>query len=212
LGIFLALWGVRHHVSTRSPSGTAAAAGAAVPVPVAFLYSDYRHSRFYWEVVSTVQIALVTALSVFTFSLGPYYTMLLLNLLLVCIGVLQIIFKPYACRALHLTGLLSVATLYLTSFLALTILELGSGPHAVYREVAGVLGLVFNACFVVWCVYQVMSHGAGALASMWASLSSAPPFIWSRAKRAAQMSSDSDRPRKDTAAVDPAGDTEGCSA
>jgi hypothetical protein len=159
------LWRARHHVGNLGTSN-----GPAAAVPVAFLYADYKSTMYYWEVVSTVQIASVTALSVFTYTLDAYHTMLLLNLAIVLYGGLLVCFKPYACNVVHRTAVLSMATLYLTSYLALTLLRFTAEPPSEYKEVVGVVGLVVNAAFVLWCMYQVGRHGAGMAAKLWEGL------------------------------------------
>jgi predicted membrane channel-forming protein YqfA (hemolysin III family) len=96
--------------------------------------------------------------------------MLLLNLAVAVFGVLMVAFKPYACNVVQVTAVLSMGTLYLTSYLALSLLTSSIDPPPVYKEVAGGVGLAVNVAFVLWCIYQVVVHSAGIVASLWRSI------------------------------------------
>ena len=157
LGTWLALRGV----------GRAASLSEGASNPLSFLYDNYRVARYYWEVVSTVQIALVAALSVFSITIGAYFTMLLLSLAVVVSWALQVLLKPFAFVELHVTGLLSLATLYITALLALTFLNRDTLPPGAYDEVAGVLMLLLNVVFYLWCIHQIIIHSKGTVTRMW---------------------------------------------
>ena len=133
--------------------------------PLVFLHHNYKPKRWYWEVVSTVQIALLVAISVFSFTLGAYFTTVLLNVSLVAFWAMQLIYKPFASDELHLTSLLSLACLYATTAIASTLFTVSgiSAPH-VYGEIIGVIGLVMNALFVLGCCYRIAVHGSGVVA------------------------------------------------
>ena len=133
--------------------------------PLAFLYHNYKSKRWYWEVVSTVQIALLVAISVFSFTLGAYFTTVLLNLSLVIFWAVQLIYEPFASKELHLTSLLSLACLYATTGIALTLFTVSrvSAPQ-LYGDIIGVVGLVMNALFVLGCCYRIAVHGSGVVA------------------------------------------------
>ena len=138
--------------------------------PLGFLYCNYRLKRYYWEVVSTVQIALVAALSVFSFTLGPYFTMLLLNVAVGLFLVLQICFRPFAFSVLHTTGCFSLIVLYFTTIISLTYLSDNVSTPRVYKEPTGVIGLTANVVFAFWCLYQASMHSAHVLRSFWGDI------------------------------------------
>ena len=157
LGTWFALRGV----------GRAASLSEGASNPLSFLYDNYRVERYYWEVVSTVQIALVAALSVFSITIGAYFTMLLLSLAVVVSWALQVLFKPFAFVEVHVTRLLSLGTLYITASIALTFLSRDHVLPWAYEVATGVVVLLLNALFYIWCTYQIIIHSKGIVASAW---------------------------------------------
>jgi hypothetical protein len=160
LGIFLALW-------HRRPNSQGAVGGAATSL--GFLFHNYRMKRYYWEVVSTLQIAIQVAVSVFSFTLGAYYTTLLLQVSVITFWAMQLIFKPFAFRAPHLATLFSWGCLSFTIFIALSLFTVDKVLPQFYGEVVGVAGLVVNVGFLLWCMYQVIKHSTGILAQCWSA-------------------------------------------
>jgi hypothetical protein len=138
-----------------------------------FLFNVYKPGRYYWEVVSTVQVALLTVLSLFSFSLGAYFTSLLLSMSVALFAAMQLIFQPYALKLLHHAGLLSLACLYFTTCIALTLFVVDgtSAPH-IYGDIIGWCGLVANVCFVLWAMYQAGLSSIGTFAVVREALSS----------------------------------------
>jgi predicted outer membrane repeat protein len=128
-----------------------------------FLYHDYTPKRYYWETLNTVQIALSMALLVFSFTLGAYLSCLLLNLALACFCALQHTFRPFASVKLHRMNLASLVCLYFTTTLALTLLTTDRALPSVYGDAAGIIGLVANLSFLLWCMYSAGVHSTGAV-------------------------------------------------
>jgi hypothetical protein len=128
-----------------------------------FLYHDYTQKRYYWETWNTVQIALSLALLVFSFTLGAYLSCLLLNLALACFCALQHVYRPYASRKLHHMNLASLVCLYFTTTLALTLLTTDRALPSYYDDAAGIIGLVANLSFLLWCMYSAGAHSAGTV-------------------------------------------------
>ena len=159
LGIGFALWKARFALDLPESSH-----------PLGFLYCNYRLKRYYWEVVSTAQIALVAALSVFSFTLGPYFTMLLLNVAVALFLALQIRFQPFAFDVLHTTGCFSLIVLYFTTVISLTYLSDDVPTPNVYKEAMGVIGLSANVVFAFWCLYQASMRSAHALRTFWGDI------------------------------------------
>jgi hypothetical protein len=144
---------------------------------VGFLYHLYRKERYYWEAFSTLQVLTGVAISVFSFTLGAYFSAILLNASFVFAWALSHVFKPYAFRELQHTNLASTATLYFTTLLALTLFTMkGTAAPAMYGNVMGGIGLAANLMFVIWCGYQMtVATGskltAGCLVGWWRKLS-----------------------------------------
>jgi hypothetical protein len=133
---------------------------------IGFLYHNYREKRYYWEVVSIAETAVLAAISVFVFSLGTFYAIVLLHFCFAVRFVLQYVFKPYAMKLLNNTTLLSAGCLYVTASIALTLCQGDKVAPAAYGEFVGVLGLVMNVVFVIWCCFLLIKHSAGVAAQL----------------------------------------------
>ena len=130
--------------------------------PLMFLYHNYKPNRWYWEVVSTVQVALLVAISVFSFTLGAYFTTLLLSVSVVVFWALQLFFAPFASQELHMLSLLSLGCLYATTSIGLTLFHgMGVTAPSTYANGIGIMGLVVNAVFVLGCIYRIAVHSTG---------------------------------------------------
>ena len=131
---------------------------------VGFLYHNYRPKRFYWEVVSTVQVAVLVGIAVFSFTLGAYYSAILLNASFALFWALQHMFKPFAFKELHITSLLSISCLYFTTLIALTMITGGSvTPPDWYSTGVAVVGMLTNLAFVLWCCYCIAARSQGVV-------------------------------------------------
>jgi hypothetical protein len=131
-----------------------------------FMYRNYRPERWYWEVVSTVQMALLVAISVFSFTLGAFFTTLLLQVSVVVLWAMQLMFRPFASRELHVFNMLSLACLFATTSIGLTLFDGFGGISApeAYKQVAGVAGLLINVLFVLWSCYRIAMQSTGLVA------------------------------------------------
>jgi len=145
--------------------------GSAPPSKLAFLYNTYRPERYYYEVVSTVHIACVMAVSVFSLTLGPYYSLLLLNALFVLWCAMEHMFKPYAFQELQTMSLCSMGALYFTTLNALTWFSSGTTTPSLYREIMGVAGLLVNAAFILACCLAMGARTA-CVRRLWSKLQS----------------------------------------
>ena len=139
--------------------------GSTLSVCMGFLCHNVRGNRCFWEVVSIVLMAGVTAISVFTYSLGLYYSLVLMVLLFASIFVLQHMAKPYTMKLLNSSASASAACLYVTASIALTFFGGEKEVTVVYSEVMGVVGLMVNAWFIVWCTYLIVRHSSGRVAA-----------------------------------------------
>jgi hypothetical protein len=132
---------------------------------VGFLYHNYRADRYYWEAVSTLQAAVLVAIAVFSFTLGAYYSAILLNASFALMWAFQHMFKPFAFKELHVTSLLSIACLYFTTLIALTMITGGSvTPPGWYTVGVAVIGMLTNLVVILWCCYCIAAKGKGVVA------------------------------------------------
>ena len=116
---------------------------------VGFLYHQYSARCFYWEAVSSLQVMLLTAISVFSYTLGAFHSNILLNVLLVLFWVLQQVFKPSAFKDLHFASFASIGCLYATTCVAATLFTPLSKAPTPYKAAAGIGVLVANAMFLL---------------------------------------------------------------
>lgn len=131
---------------------------------VGFMYHNYRPTAFFWEPVNAIELAVVVAVHCFSHTLGPYYSMLLLNISFALFLLLQIACHPHAYKELHQLQVTSLGLLFFTTYLCLTVLPQSAGsaaaaaaaqPLQLYGNVVGVLGLVMNAAFVAWGFWEI---------------------------------------------------------
>jgi len=133
-----------------------------------FLYRPYVEERCWWEGVITTQTMLLVTVSVFRYTLGGYYSALLVNVMFGAMAALQLLFKPYASPKLHHMQMLSIACLYLTTCIALSLFTVDVGSSAVYVQVVGCMGVALNVCFLCWCLILIIRQAQWAKA--WAGL------------------------------------------
>ena len=132
-----------------------------------FLYHNYRPSMYLWEAVSIFQVATMVAISVFSNALGVYFSALLLRVSFAVVLVLQYGFRPYAFSVLNTTALLSLGCLYATSSFVLSLLHIDVPAPARYRSAVGVLALVLNLVFLLWCIYLCLNYSQGMVKQWW---------------------------------------------
>ena len=86
-----------------------------------FVYHNYREKMYLWEIVNIFQIQALVAVSVFAYSLGVYFSVVLLHLALAQALVLQYACHPFILQLLNHTSVVSSSCLSLTSSLSLTL-------------------------------------------------------------------------------------------
>jgi predicted outer membrane repeat protein len=119
------------------------------------LYHAYKQQYYYWESIVCVQTVLLVCIAVFSSELGVFYSALLLNAAFVGSLLLQVAFRPYACRMVHQLQMQASACLYLVTLLALTLLSLDRESPPTYQEAAGVVVLLLIICFVLSCCWRI---------------------------------------------------------
>jgi hypothetical protein len=125
-----------------------------------FLFRNYTDSKPWWEAVWAVQVVLLTAISVFHFTLQAYYALLLMALILLLSIGAQVVARPYAQPLLHKLHLASTCCLFLLVWLSLSLF---SAPVEVDRVTLGrahtalaVVMVVLACSFVLWCVGTIV--------------------------------------------------------
>ena len=152
VSLFIFLWSSRSKVSH-----------AAFREQYGFLYRIYAGNRVWWEPVWMAQTVLLSAVSVFHFSIQAYYSVLLLGGLFVGSAILQAIAKPYSERKLHLLQLAAMACLYSTTYCTLALFTVyGYHASSAAAPIAiSVLMITLNCTFIVWSIYAVASAAVG---------------------------------------------------
>lgn len=118
-----------------------------------FLYRNYRPECMWWEAVWAAQTVVLTLVSVFSFPMERYLSVLGLLLVFCASASLQVFVKPYAMPSLHRLHIISTACLAATTFGALAVFayEIRATSAAVLRMVVAVMVLSANVAFVVCC-------------------------------------------------------------
>jgi len=84
-----------------------------------FLYRNYRPERMWWEAVWAGRTVVLTLVSVFSFPMERYFSVLALLLVFWASAVLQAAFKPFAMPILHRMHMVSTSCLAATTLGAL---------------------------------------------------------------------------------------------
>jgi MFS family permease len=121
-----------------------------------FLFRNYKDSKPWWEAIWTAQTVLLTAISVFHFTLQAYYALMLMALVLFVSVCVQIGARPYEQRLLHRLHLASTCCLFLLAWMSLALFsasvvvtDLGlSRAHTAI----GVAMVALACSFVLWCL------------------------------------------------------------
>jgi hypothetical protein len=120
-----------------------------------FLYRNYKASKAWWEAVWAVQTVLLSAVTVFQFSIEAYTVVLLFSVLFVGNAVLQAVVKPYAEPRLHYTQLVATGFLFLTAQSTLVLFHPyadSTAASAIVPKVVGSILVFLNGAFVLWCL------------------------------------------------------------
>ena len=146
-----------------------------------FLYRNFRESRCWWEGVLAVQTMLLVSVAVFRYTLGGYFSMLLVNVMFGTSAALQLLFKPYASPKLHRLQLSATGCLFVTSYFALSLFTVDVDSPSMYKEVIGVGVLLVNVCFLGWCCFLILRESQPIVAR-WAA--AVRLWLWKRDPKA----------------------------
>jgi predicted outer membrane repeat protein len=131
-----------------------------------FLYHSYRGDKFYWEVINTLQLAVLVAIKVFVHVLRSYYSTLMFQLCFLAMLASHYVVQPYVSARLNRTLSLSMGCMFITTSIALTLFSVDQeAPHG-YADAAAAVGLVINVVFIGWCCILALKHSTGVLGAM----------------------------------------------
>ena len=143
---------------------------AGVRAQFGFLYRPYIEKRSWWEGLMTVQTVLLVTVLVFRYTLGGFYSALLVTVMFTVMATLQLIFKPFASQRLHIMQLVATGCLYVTSGIAQSLFSVDIGSAYIYREVIGAVAVCINVAFVAWCCYCILAESKGSLGKVFGVL------------------------------------------
>ena len=126
-----------------------------------FLVQEYKPSCRFWEAVVSAQTILLVAISVFSYTLGPFYQAVLMNVAIAVIWLLLAVVRPLAHKETQRVAFVSMGCLFLTSYSALAFVQMagdsnGAGLSLTDAEgnaIPSFMGLVVilvNCTFLVW--------------------------------------------------------------
>ena len=125
-----------------------------------FLFRNYTESKPWWEAIWSIQTVLLTAISVFHFTIQAYYALLLMALVLLLSVAAQVSARPYAQPLLHRLHLASTCCLYFIVWLSLALFSASVVPDSAAVNGANIaIGavMVAVACgFVVVCLSMIV--------------------------------------------------------
>jgi predicted outer membrane repeat protein len=141
-----------------------------------FLYHSYKADKFYWEVITTLQLAVLVAIKVFVHTLRPFYSTLMFHLCFAAMLAVHYTVKPYVSARLNRTLSLSMGCMFITTSIALTLFSVDQEAPQGYADAAAVVGLVVNVMFIAWCCGLAMRSSTGVLGAVAHQVSSCGCF------------------------------------
>lgn len=138
---------------------------------VGFMYHNYKDGFYYWEPINAIEIAIVVAIYCFSYTLGSYYSLLLLNMSFGLFFLLQLAVHPHAYKELHRLQLASLGILCFTTYIGLTMLPQAEAelvqPPTAYGVLIGVIGCMLNVGFVLYAVWEICRLGHGKVVTVY---------------------------------------------
>jgi hypothetical protein len=147
-----------------------------------FLYRNYTDRRVWWEAVWAAQTVLLTAVSVFHFMLQAYYALFAMCLVLLLSAGLQLIARPYAQKELHRLHLTSTWCLFFNVWLSIALfddaVEAREETLRPLHTTIGVVLVVINSCFIIWCMYKIVKAVAPTVVQMVMAAPTKAQRVW----------------------------------
>jgi hypothetical protein len=122
-----------------------------------FLFRNYTEGKPWWEAIWCIQTVLLTAISVFHFTIQAYYALMLMALVLLLSVAAQVFARPYAQPLLHRLHLASTCCLYFIVWLSLALFSASAVPDS--AAVDGANTTVGAVMVVVACGFVVVCFG-----------------------------------------------------
>ena len=122
--------------------------------------------QYWWEVVILVQTQVLVTISVFVYSLTAYFTTVLLQVAFGILLALQHWSRPSLVDSINHMSMESLGVLVITSTVALTFFTFEIAAPPVYGEVIGVVCVLLNFGFIIWCSLNVATHSSN-MVSEW---------------------------------------------
>jgi hypothetical protein len=112
----------------------------------------------WWEAVWAARTVLLTLISVFSFPMERYFSLLCLLVVFWASAALQIIYQPYAFAKLHRMHMVSTTCLAATTLGALAMLAYDIQEYTALRLriTIAVLVVLVNVTFVGWCIWKLV--------------------------------------------------------
>ena len=132
-----------------------------------FLVQDYKPGCRFWEAVVSAQTILLVAISVFSYTLGPFYQAVLMNVAVAVIWLLLSVVKPLAHKETQQVAFVSMGCLFLTSYSALAFVQMAGDSNGTELSLTaaeagaipsfmGVVVVVTNCAFLAWVLWKLM--------------------------------------------------------
>jgi hypothetical protein len=125
-----------------------------------FLYRNYTDRWVSWEAVWAAQTVLLTAVSVFHFTLQAYYPLFAMCLVLLLSAAVQLMALPYDQTELHRLHLTSTWCLFFNAWLSIALFDDAvDARKETLRPLftaIGVVMVVMDSCIVIWCLCKIL--------------------------------------------------------
>ena len=125
-----------------------------------FLFRNYTERKPWWEAVWAAQTVLLTAISVFHFTIQAYYALLLMAFVMLASAAAQVFARPYAQHLLHRLHLASTCCLSIIVLLSLGLFSdsvvIDSVALGRAHTAVGALIIAVVCSFVLWCLGMIL--------------------------------------------------------
>lgn len=117
-----------------------------------YLYKHYKPSCAWYEACTMCQTLVLVVLSVFSYSVGPFYSGLLTVACLAAFAAMHMLLRPYAHPVAGRVMLIGISVLLVTSWVSLLLLPYGPvqpSDAAAFAMALGIIVVLLNVCFIV---------------------------------------------------------------
>lgn len=125
-----------------------------------FLYRNYVEDKPWWESVWAVQTVLLTAVSVFHFTIQAFYALLVMEMIMLISAAVQVYARPYRHDLLHWLHLASTCCLFVIVWLSLAMfsasVEADNDALHYAHIVFGIIIIWIGSGFVLGCLVHIV--------------------------------------------------------